>query len=190
MNLSNQKSNFIAFLNAQTTWLLHIFPAYEVVYRKHTSVQRHWNSLLRHDIFIGDTGEVKDEVRQQINSKVAEWREEGKAELVPGVLFIDEVSRYHRLKFSSRHIRRCLFSPNLYRERTASTDFRYASQRLPLTGAKDRCSVGKKIFIYCHFFSPSSKLTQVFILFGNLEVWVLPILVSLACSSLDKILNY
>ncbi|XP_018007405.1 ruvB-like 2 [Hyalella azteca] len=42
-------------------------------------------------LFSGDTGEVKTEVRQQINSKVAEWREEGKAELVPGVLFIDEV---------------------------------------------------------------------------------------------------
>ncbi|XP_076039901.1 ruvB-like helicase 2 rept isoform X2 [Oratosquilla oratoria] len=42
-------------------------------------------------LFSGDTGEVKGEVRQQINAKVAEWREEGKAELVPGVLFIDEV---------------------------------------------------------------------------------------------------
>jgi len=31
------------------------------------------------------------EVRDQINQKVAEWREEGKAEIVPGVLFIDEV---------------------------------------------------------------------------------------------------
>jgi len=33
----------------------------------------------------GDTGEIKSEVREQINSKVAEWREEGKAEIVPGV---------------------------------------------------------------------------------------------------------
>jgi DNA helicase TIP49 (TBP-interacting protein) len=41
--------------------------------------------------FIGDTGEIKAEVREQINAKVAEWREEGKAEIVPGVLFIDEV---------------------------------------------------------------------------------------------------
>lgn len=40
---------------------------------------------------VGDTGEIKPEVREQINSKVAEWREEGKAEIVPGVLFIDEV---------------------------------------------------------------------------------------------------
>ena len=40
---------------------------------------------------LGDTGEIKPEVREQINSKVAEWREEGKAEIVPGVLFIDEV---------------------------------------------------------------------------------------------------
>jgi DNA helicase TIP49 (TBP-interacting protein) len=40
---------------------------------------------------IGDTGEIKAEVREQINAKVAEWREEGKAEIVPGVLFIDEV---------------------------------------------------------------------------------------------------
>ena len=33
----------------------------------------------------GDTGEIKGEVRDQINAKVAEWREEGKAEIVPGV---------------------------------------------------------------------------------------------------------
>lgn len=43
-------------------------------------------------MYSGDTGEIKGEVRQQINAKVAEWREEGKAELVPGVLFVDEVS--------------------------------------------------------------------------------------------------
>ena len=42
-------------------------------------------------LFAGDTGEIKGEVREQINGKVAEWREEGKAEIVPGVLFIDEV---------------------------------------------------------------------------------------------------
>jgi len=42
-------------------------------------------------LFSGDTGEIKSEVREQINCKVAEWREEGKAEIVPGVLFIDEV---------------------------------------------------------------------------------------------------
>jgi RuvB-like protein 2 len=33
----------------------------------------------------GDTGEIKPELRDQINTKVAEWREEGKAEIVPGV---------------------------------------------------------------------------------------------------------
>ncbi|XP_022088231.1 ruvB-like 2 isoform X1 [Acanthaster planci] len=42
-------------------------------------------------LFSGDTGEIKGEVREQINAKVAEWREEGKADIVPGVLFIDEV---------------------------------------------------------------------------------------------------
>jgi RuvB-like protein 2 len=42
-------------------------------------------------LFSGDTGEIKSEVRDQINAKVAEWREEGKADIVPGVLFIDEV---------------------------------------------------------------------------------------------------
>ncbi|CAO3626777.1 unnamed protein product [Cunninghamella echinulata] len=41
-------------------------------------------------LFSGDTGEIKAEVRDQINNKVSEWREEGKAEIVPGVLFIDE----------------------------------------------------------------------------------------------------
>ena len=42
-------------------------------------------------LFAGDTGEIKAEVREQIDMKVAEWREEGKATIVPGVLFIDEV---------------------------------------------------------------------------------------------------
>jgi RuvB-like protein 2 len=42
-------------------------------------------------LFSGDTGEIRSEVRTQINTKVAEWKEEGKAEIVPGVLFIDEV---------------------------------------------------------------------------------------------------
>merc|ERR1719235_775466 len=42
-------------------------------------------------LFSGDVGEIKPEVRDQIDAKVAEWREEGKADVVPGVLFIDEV---------------------------------------------------------------------------------------------------
>lgn len=42
-------------------------------------------------LFSGDTGEIKSEVREQINTKVGEWKEEGKAEICPGVLFIDEV---------------------------------------------------------------------------------------------------
>jgi RuvB-like protein 2 len=42
-------------------------------------------------LFAGDTGEIKAEVREQIDAKVAEWREEGRATIVPGVLFIDEV---------------------------------------------------------------------------------------------------
>ncbi|CAL5372704.1 unnamed protein product [Camellia sinensis] len=42
-------------------------------------------------LFTGDTREIRAEVSEQIDTKVAEWREEGKAEIVPGVLFIDEV---------------------------------------------------------------------------------------------------
>lgn len=42
-------------------------------------------------LFAGDTGEISDTIREQIDSKVAEWRSEGRATLVPGVLFIDEV---------------------------------------------------------------------------------------------------
>jgi RuvB-like protein 2 len=42
-------------------------------------------------LFAGDTGEIRSEVRDQINTKVGEWKEEGKADIVPGVLFIDEV---------------------------------------------------------------------------------------------------
>jgi RuvB-like protein 2 len=42
-------------------------------------------------LFSGDTGEIRSEVRDQINTKCGEWKEEGKADIVPGVLFIDEV---------------------------------------------------------------------------------------------------
>lgn len=44
-------------------------------------------------LFAGDTGEIRSEVREQIDSKIAEWQEEGKADIIPGVLFIDEVSK-------------------------------------------------------------------------------------------------
>jgi RuvB-like protein 2 len=42
-------------------------------------------------LFAGDTGEIKSEVREQIDGKVMEWKEEGRAKIIPGVLFIDEV---------------------------------------------------------------------------------------------------
>ncbi|OII71283.1 uncharacterized protein cubi_01758 [Cryptosporidium ubiquitum] len=42
-------------------------------------------------LFAGDTGEIKPEVRAQIDEKVAEWKEESRAEIIHGVLFIDEV---------------------------------------------------------------------------------------------------
>jgi RuvB-like protein 2 len=41
-------------------------------------------------LFAGDTGEISETIRQQIDNKVAEWRDEGRATLVPGVLFLDE----------------------------------------------------------------------------------------------------
>ncbi|CAJ1960169.1 unnamed protein product [Cylindrotheca closterium] len=42
-------------------------------------------------LFAGDTGEIAETIREQIDQKVAEWRSEGRAKLIPGVLFIDEV---------------------------------------------------------------------------------------------------
>lgn len=42
-------------------------------------------------LFAGNTGEIRQEIREQIDTKVSEWRAEGKADIVPGVLFIDEV---------------------------------------------------------------------------------------------------
>ena len=41
--------------------------------------------------FLGIQVKLSLKLREQINDKVAEWREEGKSEIVPGVLFIDEV---------------------------------------------------------------------------------------------------
>ena len=51
-----------------------------------------WTSQGFLALFAGDTGEIRLEVREQIDSKIAQWREEGKADIIPGVLFIDEVS--------------------------------------------------------------------------------------------------
>eukprot|EP00835_Amoeboradix_gromovi_P004769 NODE_394_length_9435_cov_0.160347.p4 type:complete len:352 gc:universal NODE_394_length_9435_cov_0.160347:8212-7157(-) len=42
-------------------------------------------------LFDGATGEISSSVREQVNTKVQTWIEEGKATLLPGVLFIDEV---------------------------------------------------------------------------------------------------
>lgn len=42
-------------------------------------------------LFSGDTGEISSEIRNQIDTKVQQWIEEGRASIVPGVLFIDEV---------------------------------------------------------------------------------------------------
>ena len=39
-------------------------------------------------LFSGDVGEIKQEVRDQINTKISEWKEQGKADLVPGVFII------------------------------------------------------------------------------------------------------
>ena len=60
-------------------------------------------------LFSGDTGEIGSEIREQINTKVGEWKEEGKAEIVPGVLFLDEV---HMLDIECfAYINRALESP-------------------------------------------------------------------------------
>eukprot|EP01053_Blabericola_migrator_P006332 Blabericola_migrator_1__6331@NODE_3196_length_1955_cov_72_426907_g1999_i0_p1_GENE_NODE_3196_length_1955_cov_72_426907_g1999_i0NODE_3196_length_1955_cov_72_426907_g1999_i0_p1_ORF_typecomplete_len456_score96_30TIP49/PF06068_13/3_5e155TIP49_C/PF17856_1/2_2e18RuvB_N/PF05496_12/4_7e10RuvB_N/PF05496_12/0_61AAA/PF00004_29/1_5e08AAA_22/PF13401_6/2_9e07AAA_22/PF13401_6/1_6e03AAA_5/PF07728_14/0_00028AAA_5/PF07728_14/0_54AAA_16/PF13191_6/3_2e07Mg_chelatase/PF01078_21/0_00043Mg_chelatase/PF01078_21/0_83AAA_ len=42
-------------------------------------------------LFAGDTGEIRSEVRDQIDKRVSDWKDEGKAEICAGVLFIDEV---------------------------------------------------------------------------------------------------
>ena len=49
-------------------------------------------------LFAGDTGEIKPELRDQINTKVAEWREEGKAEIIPGVSISCLRAMIHLLK--------------------------------------------------------------------------------------------
>ena len=41
-------------------------------------------------LFAGDTGEIKPEIREQIDERISEWKDNGKASIVPGVLFIDE----------------------------------------------------------------------------------------------------
>lgn len=45
-------------------------------------------------LFSGDTGEIRSEVREQINAKVYEWREEGKAEIIPGVGWATSVALF------------------------------------------------------------------------------------------------
>jgi RuvB-like protein 2 len=65
-------------------------------------------------LFSGDTGEITTEVRSQINKKVAEWREEGKADIIPGVLFIDEVIILAKKNFIQRHLSEHTSSQNKF----------------------------------------------------------------------------
>uniref|UniRef100_A0A0D3GST8 RuvB-like helicase n=1 Tax=Oryza barthii TaxID=65489 RepID=A0A0D3GST8_9ORYZ len=44
-------------------------------------------------LFTGDTGEIRAEAREQIDTKVAEWREEGKAEIVPDIEYFSFLNR-------------------------------------------------------------------------------------------------
>lgn len=41
-------------------------------------------------LFAGDTGEIDGQIRDQIDSKIREWQEDNRAEVIQGVLFIDE----------------------------------------------------------------------------------------------------
>jgi RuvB-like protein 2 len=50
-------------------------------------------------LFAGDTGEIKPELRNQINTKVAEWREEGKAEIIPGVCLSPSFAKIRATNF-------------------------------------------------------------------------------------------
>ncbi len=89
-------------------------------------------------LFSGDTGEIRSEIRDQINTKVGEWKEEGKAEIVPGVLFIDEVHMLDIESFS--YINRALedelapvviMASNRGNSRIRGTDYR-SPHGLPL----------------------------------------------------------
>ena len=51
---------------------------------------RRQGGVMRGDAHSRPSG-MDAQVREQIDQKVSDWREEGKAEIVPGVLFIDEV---------------------------------------------------------------------------------------------------
>ncbi|OHT09157.1 RuvB-like 2 [Tritrichomonas foetus] len=42
-------------------------------------------------LFSGETGEIKQEIREHVDKQVVQWQDEKRAELIPGVLFIDEV---------------------------------------------------------------------------------------------------
>ena len=61
-------------------------------------------------LFSGDTGEIKQEVRESVNQQVAAWQDSKKAELIPGVLFIDEVHMLDIECFS--FLNRAMENPN------------------------------------------------------------------------------
>lgn len=48
-----------------------------------------------YDVCADSLGEIKAEVREQIDQKINDWKEEGKAEIRSGVLFIDEARAFH-----------------------------------------------------------------------------------------------
>lgn len=54
-------------------------------------------------LFSGATGEIRPEVRDMVDEKVVAWLEEGKASLLTGVLFIDEVHMLDLACFTFLH---------------------------------------------------------------------------------------
>jgi hypothetical protein len=75
-------------------------------------------------LFAGDTGEIKPELRNQINTKVAEWREEGKAEIIPGVC--SSYTSILTALLTSRH-RFCLSTKSTC---SISSVFRFSTEHL------------------------------------------------------------
>lgn len=92
-------------------------------------------------LFSGETGEIKQEVRDHVDKQVQQWEEEGRAEIIPGVLFIDEVHMLDQECFS--FINRAIESPNapiiIMASNRGITKVRGSNEMSPHGVPKDLC---------------------------------------------------
>ncbi|PBL00171.1 TIP49-domain-containing protein [Armillaria gallica] len=84
-------------------------------------------------LFAGDTGEIKPEVRNQINAKVAKWREKGKVEIIPGLQTREDMEQMIQLRCQEEDVSFIADVTGVLTSATTQTTLRYSLNPISCT---------------------------------------------------------